>query len=189
MTNNDCDKGADPRHWPQKKGFEMRKFWRGEHWVLLALAVIVVLFISSSMTYREQTTVPLLERLLASEPFAGHLARIHFNYGGTEVSISSLGYFKFVEWFLRKGAHVGTYFLIGLFGYLGLRQPVRGTWLRVVLTILSAAGLAAFDEFHQMLTGDRSPMFQDVMLDTTAATLAVCLVLIILAIRQRRHAH
>ncbi|EPC76524.1 putative integral membrane protein, partial [Lacticaseibacillus paracasei subsp. paracasei Lpp126] len=42
------------------------------------------------------------------------------------------------------------------------------------------------DEFHQMLTGGRTPLFQDVMLDTAAAAVAVTLMWLWLW-RQKRH--
>lgn len=156
----------------------MRRWIHTYGWLLLAVVMLGVLFISSSMTYRQQTSVPWLEHWLAAKPLQGSLSHIAFHYAGTLVSIKSLGYFKFVEFFMRKAAHVGAYSLVGCFGALGLKQFVQPTWLRGVLTILSSAGLAAFDEFHQLLTGDRSPLFQDVVLDTCAATLAVVLVIV-----------
>lgn len=155
-------------------------------WLLLALAVIATLFVSSSMTYKQQTTVPLLERVLANEPFKAQLSAIHFNYAGGPVSIKHSGYFAFIEFFMRKAAHITTYFLIGLFASLGLREFVKPTWMRAILTILSAAGLAAFDEFHQMLTGGRQPSFDDVLLDTIAATVAVVIVLLVSGLRRRK---
>jgi glycopeptide antibiotics resistance protein len=155
-------------------------------WLILALAVIATLFVSSSMTYKQQTAVPFLERVLANQPFKARLSTIHFTYAGDPVSVQASGYFAFVEFFIRKAAHVTTYFLIGLFASIGLREFVKPTWLRTTLTILSAAGLAAFDEFHQMLTGGRQPTFDDVMLDTIAATIAVVIVLLVSGLRRRK---
>jgi VanZ family protein len=43
---------------------------------------------------------------------------------------------------------------------------------------LSATGYAALDEFHQMMTGGRSPLFEDVMLDSSGAIFA-CTILVI----------
>lgn len=163
------------------------KTLRRYSWLLLALVVIATLFVSSSMTYKQQTAVPLLERVLANQPFKTQLSAIHFTYAGDPVSVKASGYFAFVEFFMRKAAHVTTYFLIGLFASLGLREFVTPTWLRTILTILSAAGLAAFDEFHQMLTGGRQPTFDDVLLDTIAATVAVVIVLLVSAGTRRKH--
>ncbi len=160
---------------------------RRYRWLLLALVVIATLFVSSSMTYQQQTSVPFLERYLPNQPFKQALSAISFSYAGDVVSVAHSGYFAFVEFFMRKAAHVGTYFLIGVFASLGLREFVKPTWLRSVLVILSTCGLAAMDEFHQMLTGDRQPTFDDVMLDTCAATVAVVLVLLVSWLKHRKH--
>lgn len=158
-----------------------------KHWGLwLAAVLLFVLFFSSSMTYKEQTTVPLLERLLHNEPFKQALSGIHFNYAGEQQSIAEVGYFKFVEFFIRKGAHVSIFFLLGLGLTQGTFMYQKNRWLPWPLMVLSCTGVAAFDEFHQMLTGGRTPLFQDVMLDTAAAAVAVTLMWLWLW-RQKRH--
>lgn len=139
----------------------------------VALAVIVVLFISSSQTYEQQSQVGLLSRLLKSEPFKEGLSGITFSYAGSEVSIAAKGYFSFVEFFIRKGAHFFTYFLLSgsLFFVLVYRRIPF--WLAAFFAWLAATGYAGIDEFHQMLTGGRTPLFQDVMLDSAGAATAV----------------
>ena len=141
--------------------------------------MMAVLFYSSSMTYHEQTSVPLLERSLHAQPLESWLSQFSFQYAGSEQSIKVSGYFKFVEFFVRKGAHFGTYFLLGLFSYLGLRPRLTGAGLAVIFSWLATTGYAATDEFHQMLTGDRTPLFQDVMLDSVGALTGIVLFLII----------
>ncbi|GAF40225.1 hypothetical protein FC83_GL001277 [Agrilactobacillus composti DSM 18527 = JCM 14202] len=127
------------------------------------------------MTYRQQTSVPILQQLLAHKPFYNKLTGIHFNYGGQVISIQASGYFKFIEFFVRKGAHFLTYFVLGLSAMFGLADRVRGRWFAAILFWLAATGFAATDEFHQMLTGDRTPLFQDVMLDSIASLLGILL--------------
>ncbi len=164
----------------------MIKVIRQNKWLLLALLVVLGLFISSSMTYQEQTSIPWLQRYLSSQPGLRLVSKIHFQYAGGTVSVATNGYYAVVEFLIRKAAHVSTYFLIGVFGYLGLRAYVKPTWLRGLLTILSTCGLAALDEFHQMLTGDRQPTFDDVALDTVAAVIGVLLVLVISGLWHRK---
>ncbi|KRM73061.1 integral membrane protein [Lacticaseibacillus brantae DSM 23927] len=138
--------------------------------------ILLILFISSSMTYHQQTSVPWLARVLAGRPLAAQLNGIHFHYAGEVISITHLGYFKFVEFFVRKGAHVLTYFALGGSLAIGLKPYLRGRSAALVIPPIMVTGLAAYDEFHQLLTGDRSPMFQDVMLDTVAGLVAVVIV-------------
>ncbi|HAJ53278.1 MAG TPA: VanZ family protein, partial [Lactobacillus sp.] len=100
------------------------------------------------------------------EPFKPFLSTIHFDYAGETQSVAKVGYFKFVEFFIRKGAHVTIFFLLGLGLTQGTFMYQKNRWLHWPLVTLSCTGIAAFDEFHQMLTGGRTPLFQDVMLDT-----------------------
>ncbi len=153
----------------------IKRLSRDNWWLVLALVIMVLLFISSSQTYKQQTSVPFLERWLANEPFKQLLSGISFKYVVQEVSIASSGYFKFVEFFIRKGAHFGSYFLIGLGGYMGYKNRIKQTGLTIIVVWLAATGYAALDEFHQSLTGGRTPLFQDVLLDATGALTAIIL--------------
>ena len=146
-------------------------------WLLLALLVLAVLFVSSSMTYRQQTTVPLLERVLKNEPGLAWVSRIRINYGaGQIISVQTSSYFQVVEFIMRKLAHFGSYFLMGMFLFMYLDDHLQPRWLQFVLTPLAVGGLAALDEWHQLFTGDRSPEVQDVILDMSGALVAVILV-------------
>lgn len=145
----------------------------GNFYLAVALLIMLILFISSSQTYEEQSQVGLLQQLLQNEPFRGQLEGISFVYGGSEVSIAASGYFKFVEFFIRKGAHFVTYFILGWGLFMGTKQKTKLVILPMFLAWLSATGYAAMDEFHQMLTGGRTPLFQDVMLDSAGAATAI----------------
>lgn len=139
---------------------------------------MAILFYSSSQTYEEQSQIGLLSKLLANEPLKNYLNRISFNYGGSEVSIAAKGYFAFVEFFVRKFAHFFTFFLLGGSLFIGIKPLLKNSWLTLFLSWMGATGYAAFDEFHQMLTGDRTPLIQDVMLDSCGA-LTACLICLI----------
>lgn len=159
---------------------------KSDWFLVLALVMMAILFYSSSMTYHEQTSVPLLERVLKNEPLKQWLSQFSFHYAGSEQSVKASGYFKFVEFFVRKGAHFGTYFLLALFSYLGLRPRIEGTFLVGIFSWLAATGYAATDEFHQMLTGDRTPLFQDVMLDSVGALSGIVIMSVILYFTGRK---
>ena len=75
---------------------------------------MILLFISSSMTYKEQSSVPFLQKYLTSQPFKDILSQVSFSYGHSVISIKEVGYYKFVEFFIRKLAHFSTYFVMGL---------------------------------------------------------------------------
>lgn len=151
----------------------------GNFYLVLALLIALVLFYSSSQTYGQQSQVSRIDEWLSNQPFKATWSGISFTYGGSIVSIDHLGYSKFIEFFIRKGAHFGTYFILGGSLFLGVYPKLKLWWLTAILAWLSATGYAGLDEFHQMITGGRSPMFQDVMLDSMGALTAIVLCLII----------
>lgn len=148
--------------------------------------IILVLFISSSMPYTKQTSVPFLEQHLAQKPLENWLSQISFRYAGKEISIANIGYYKFVEFFIRKGAHFGTYFLLGGLTALGLARYWSKLGHVAFVSWALATLYAETDELHQMLTGDRTPLIQDVILDSCGALLGVMLAVLFLYRLQKR---
>lgn len=165
----------------------MIKKWAQDGRVYLGIAFLImaVLFYSSSQTYAQQSQIGLLKNVLKTEPFSQQLQTISFQYAGKEISLAASGYFSFVEFFIRKGAHFGMYFLMGGSLFLGLVPRIKSLILTAIIAWLAATGYAGTDEFHQMLTGGRTPLFQDVMLDAAGAGTAIVLCLIVKAWKKR----
>ncbi|WP_099974505.1 VanZ family protein [Lactobacillus terrae] len=155
-------------------------------WIVVLIEGI--LFYSSSMTYKQQTSVPFLEKNIENKPLYHFLNSIKFNYGGKVQSIENDGYYHFVEFFIRKGAHFGIYLVLGIFLVLFLYKYFENNhWLLAFVGWMTTTGLAAFDEFHQGLTGGRSPMVEDVILDSMGALFGIAILLTIIWIIQRRN--
>lgn len=150
-------------------------FWSG------VVLIELILFYSSSMTYKQQTSVPFLEKYVHGKPLYSGLKNIKFNYGGKVQSIENDGYYHFVEFFIRKGAHFGIYLVLGICLCLALYTYFeRNNFLRVLVPWLMTTGLAAFDEFHQGLTGGRTPSVTDVILDSAGAFTGIIITIVIL---------
>ncbi|XUD02314.1 VanZ family protein [Enterococcus sp. AZ177] len=165
----------------------MKKQLRNSNfYIVMAFVIMAVLFYSSSQTYEQQSQVGLLDNMLSNHPFKEQLKGISFSYAGSEVSIQARGYAKFVEFFIRKGAHFGTYFLLGGSWFIGLNMKLKQPLLIGVVAWLAATGYAGLDEYHQMMTGGRTPLFQDVMLDSIGALTAVVLCLLVIGIKKLR---
>lgn len=150
--------------------------------LILSLLVLIMLFASSSMTYHQQEMRPgFIHRYL------GWLENIvgNFNiyYGGRwHDAATDGGQAGMTQFVVRKLAHFSSYFALGLFSFLGLKRIFRISWVAPILTWLAVIGLAAFDEFHQFLTGDRTPSVHDVMLDGSGVFCAIILCLLVLTI-------
>lgn len=156
----------------------MRSTTKDNFFIALALIIMAVLFYSSSQPYGEQSLTGVLDKILAKEPLKDLLSLIQFNYAGDEVSIAAQGYSSFVEFFIRKLAHFGIYFLLGLCWFLGLKNKMTSMGLAAFVSWLVASGYAAFDEFHQSITPDRTPLMEDVILDATGALTSILLAVI-----------
>ena len=158
---------------------------REKVYLLIALLVLIMLFISSSMTYQQQEMKPgfINTHLHFIEEIVGNW---NIYYGGrwhnAQLDGGTAGMTQFV---VRKMAHFGSYFLVGMFGFLGLRKIFKLKWVAPVLTWFGAIALAAFDEYHQYLTGDRTPSVHDVMLDAFGALCGIVLCIIVIFIRKK----
>ncbi|MFH5812147.1 VanZ family protein [Companilactobacillus sp. FL22-1] len=167
----------------------MTNLKRTEKWFWGGVVLIeLILFYSSSMTYKQQTSVPFLEKYMHGKPFYNSLSRIHFTYGGKVQSVENDGYYKFVEFFIRKGAHFGIYLILGVCLCLALFTYFKkNLFLRIFIPWMVTTGLAAFDEFHQGLTGGRTPSVIDVILDSAGALTGILLVSLIVFLVFKYH--
>lgn len=157
---------------------------REKIFLLLALFVLLMLFVSSSMTYQQQE----IHDGVMNKHF-GWLENIvagwNFTYGGRVHNVQIDGRAGLAQFVLRKMAHFGSYFLLGGFGYLGLRRIFKIKWVAPILTWFAAIACAAFDEYHQFLTGDRTPSVHDVILDGMGALTAILLLMLILFVKNK----
>ncbi|MBM7649274.1 VanZ family protein [Bacillus ectoiniformans] len=155
--------------------------------LLLLLGVAGVIFMFSSQTYEEQSLVPLLQKLLPGEPLAGVLSQVEVSYWGKLISVETKGYYYFIEFFIRKFAHVFLFgcLAVALFRVVVYWRPRRIT-LAIGIALIGTGLYAAFDEFHQLLTGGRTPLVNDVFLDFIGAALALVLYVPVYLIRRKR---
>ncbi|WHP39407.1 VanZ family protein [Lysinibacillus boronitolerans] len=140
-------------------------------WLIL-LICLVVLVISSSMTYEQQSILPELEDLLANKPFEKQLSILKIPYWGTIVSVEERGYFPFVEFLIRKLTHFMGFgcIALGLYFAWGKRRFTAS------IAIGGTAIIAVLDEFRQGFTPGRTMSAQDVLVDTAGAIVFVSLV-------------
>ncbi|WP_342535404.1 VanZ family protein [Lysinibacillus sp. FSL K6-1151] len=139
---------------------------------LIFIICLVILVISSSMTYEQQSILPELEDLLANKPFEKQLSVLKIPYWGTIVSVEERGYFPFVEFLIRKLTHFIGFgcIALGLYFAWGKRR------LAASIAIAGTATIAIIDEFRQSFTPGRTMSFQDVLVDTAGAIVFVSIV-------------
>jgi len=138
---------------------------------ILFILILIAIFYSSGQTYEEQSLIPDLKRWLPEKPFNDVLAYLQVPYWGQVVSIEERGYYQFIEFLIRKSAHIVTFGVVAVSIFIITK--------RYLLSFIITIGIAAIDEYHQSLTGGRTPSIQDVFLDTFGAFLALLLIYLI----------
>ncbi|MBZ5500740.1 MAG: VanZ family protein [Acidobacteriia bacterium] len=143
--------------------------WLSSWWPAIVWAILISAF-STGVFSSEHTSRYILPLLQWIFPHASHhtLALLHH--------------------LLRKGGHVGEYFVLSLFLLRGIRAGRREahlTWALLVITMV--AGYAALDEWHQSWTPGRGSLeLSDILLDTTAgAGGQIIAAVAVLALRKR----
>lgn len=163
-----------------------KKIKNANIYLVIAGVMMLILFITSSQTFEQQDQTSNLMKLLKQQPFLETFSGVKFMYGGTEVSVAASGYFGFVQFFIRKAAHFMAFFILGGTVFLGLQPRLKNLVLTAGVSWLTATGYAALDEYHQLLTGGRTPLFEDVILDSVGATTAIGICLVIIIVNKQR---
>lgn len=145
-------------------------------YIPLALLVIII-FISSSQSYEQQSIVPTLQKLLPNQPLYGFLSQFHIPYWGIDVSVEERGYYYFLEFLIRKAAHMLSFGAIAIALYIAL-YPRKWRYIyAIILTFL----LASADELHQSFTAGRTATMSDVWLDTVGGLILLTLFILIIS--------
>ncbi|MDR3190611.1 MAG: VanZ family protein [Lactobacillaceae bacterium] len=155
-------------------------------WLVMVFVIMGILFYSSSQTYTQQSQVSNLHVWLADEPGKAFFAAHTFKYAGM-LENARYNYFGYMEFLLRKMAHYSIYFALGMSWFLALKNRIKQPILTAFVAWMAATGYAGMDEFHQLLTSERTPLIQDVMLDSAGALTAVSFALLVAGIIYLRH--
>lgn len=124
------------------------------------------IFYSSSTPYGEQDIRPQLSQIKFLSNMINQLDFIHFNYAGKEISVEKLGAAGFLELIIRKLAHFSVFLILSFFTTRLVRLYTKNfVLIGLILTILYAVS----DEYHQSFTADRTPLVQDVVIDSLGA--------------------
>ena len=137
-----------------------------------------VIFGLSSQPYQKQDLRPLIDNHINQEQVQQKLQDVKVSYAGKEVSVYTVGVSGFIEFLIRKGAHLTEYFILGFLVYRALNTK---SWKKywVFITALFLVNLyAASDEFHQVFTYNRTPHIADVILDSAGGLIGITIALL-----------
>jgi VanZ family protein len=147
--------------------------------LFFVLLWMVLIFIFSSQPYESQDLKPWLKAVLSFQQIEHYFSHVELKYGGHLISIKSLGLTGFVEFFIRKSAHVTEYAVLGVLIFQSLRMLLPRVWGVSLISISLSYLYAVTDEYHQSFIFDRTPLFADVLLDTGGAMLGIILFILL----------
>ncbi|PGS49155.1 VanZ family protein [Bacillus sp. AFS041924] len=157
----------------------MRNITRKHQFIFYWLPVFIiagVIFYSSSTPYGDQDIRPQLNYFSKLSNFIGLFDFVQITYAGKVISIETVGTAGFAEFIIRKLAHFTIFLCLAFFTTRLVRIYYKHYFITgLLLTVLYAAS----DEFHQSFTADRTPLMQDVLIDSAGAIVGACLYVII----------
>lgn len=156
-------------------------------WMQLWLPVLLwvgMIFYFSSQPYEEQDMRPTFAQYVDEQTVERYFSWVNFRYAGHEISIDHLGVPGFLEFFLRKAAHFSVYFVLAILLHRALSHYSIRKGKAVLLALLLTAAYAGFDEVHQSFTKNRTPLWQDSVLDTVGGLFGLAVRLLFM--RQKR---
>ncbi|MFC5446771.1 VanZ family protein [Paenibacillus aestuarii] len=146
--------------------------------VLLYLIPVLIccgiIFGLSSQTHQQQDITPWIKKEVSDKAIKTYFSGTSFNYGSQKVSLKSGSPSSFVEFFIRKFAHLTIYGLLGLLTTRLFKALTRWavSW-NFLYSVLLCAAYAASDEYHQSFIAGRTSRPADVVLDTVGAALGI----------------
>ncbi|MFP7277894.1 VanZ family protein [Exiguobacterium indicum] len=139
----------------------------------VGVAILLSLFVFSSMTYQQQSLIPFLtQRIPLDWVYAFSFVSFHYE---VPISVASLGPAAFLEFFIRKGMHAGLFLILGISIVHFLRGRGYAALSAAFFALTTAMTIGVMDEFHQQLTGGRTPLVGDVLIDGSGALIGIVL--------------
>lgn len=138
---------------------------------------LLIIFSFSSQPFQKQDIKPKLRLWMTEESAKNMMPDVTFNYHGVLIS-GKMDPYGFMEFVIRKCAHLFEYGMLGILCYLVLFIIKRSGWRLIgALTLVAVAALT--DEWNQSHVAERTSAIQDVGVDMTGAIVAISLFLLV----------
>ena len=145
-------------------------------YLFLVIAVMVSIFVFSAMRGNQSSAM--------SGRITNWIIGIIYPDYSAMPAEQRIGAFRLMEHIVRKGAHFTEYAVLGALVALLINTfSFRNQYL---IALLLSVCYAISDEWHQSFVAGRSPMLQDVMIDTAGAALGIVIIIMLLLIRRKQ---
>lgn len=148
--------------------------------------MVVLVFILSSQSYEMQTIQPFLKQRIDSHTLQEALPDITIPYRNTQFAAKADPY-RFVEFILRKGAHLFLYACLAASAYLALRTYRLSYRWKLLMILAIVLCIASLDEWNQSFR-NRTSSIHDVWIDFVGGLLGLGFITAIRIFRKRNEA-
>ena len=154
----------------------------------ILLTLLIIIWMGVIFCFSNQTGPKSSSSSQSVIYLIGHISKTLT--GHNIVNTLSTEAFSFIEFIIRKCAHMFAYFILSiltmslLFTYK--KYPIRS---KACLSLLISFLYACSDEIHQFFVGGRSASFKDVLIDSTGACIGILLTIIIYTILKKAQHH
>ncbi|MCU9613166.1 VanZ family protein [Caldibacillus lycopersici] len=148
-----------------------QKFWI---WLVRTIAIMLVMFTFSNMSYDKQDIKPFLqEKVKITETT---LPTVEFHYNDHQITTQDP--YAFLEFLLRKSAHILEYFILTVFWFKTLSYVpyYKGIGIKYIVPAIFSLGYAALDEWHQTFVSGRTGQLIDVFVVDAIGVVLACIV-------------
>lgn len=144
----------------------------------ILLTLLIVIWMGVIFCFSNQTGPKSSSSSQSVIYLIGHISKTVT--GHNIVNTLSTEAFSFLEFIIRKCAHMFVYFILSILTMLLMFTyetcPLRN---KCFISLLVSFLYACSDELHQFFVGGRSASFRDVLIDSTGACIGILLTLII----------
>ncbi|MDG5786709.1 VanZ family protein [Evansella sp. AB-P1] len=136
-----------------------------------------LIYFSSSQPYERQNVQPILQEFdLEWVETVG--SNVSFKYGDSIISLQYRDPAAFIEFFIRKGAHLFVFAVLGILAYRLAYILIEKRMKSAIIAWLFVTIYASIDEFSQLLHPNRSGMIEDVILDSVGGIIGVGIIIL-----------
>lgn len=147
-------------------------------WMVLAIVWMIFIYSQSATPYQKQDIKPFLKEYISlHQP-----SRIQIEFYYDDDLVSNEDPYEWIEFWIRKGGHVGEYAILAFFVMMSIRSTTFKQPIKFLLIFLIPFLYACSDEWHQSLVPNRTGHIIDVV---TFDLLGILLVLVFFAVMNR----
>lgn len=154
----------------------------------ILLTLLIVIWMGVIFCFSNQTGPKSSSSSQSVIYLIGHISKTVT--GHNIVNTLSTEAFSFLEFIIRKCAHMFVYFILSILTMLLMFTyetfPLR---FKCFISLLVSFLYACSDELHQFFVGGRSASFRDVMIDFIGACIGILLTLIIYTLIKKAQRH